>query len=204
VTRTPPGTPRRTPDPAALSSAAPGGALRPARLRPAALRPATLRPAALRPAALRSAALVSAALVGVALLAGCSRAVTDTTAGGPIPHQLDGETYPGDRTGTTGTYLLQADGCMLLTMSGVSRLAIWPRGAAQDPEDARIVLLADGTRVRPGDVVTASAAVMPVTALAGMPGGYWGSRIDFCVPRATDVVVLDSVRVTAPAPRASS
>jgi hypothetical protein len=121
---------------------------------------------------------------------------TDTTAGGPFPHQLDGETYPGKRAPVTGRVVLRDNGCLLVTAEGVSRFAIWPRGAGQDPQDGRVVLLADGSRVGPDDMVSASAAVLPVSALAGVPDGYWGGRLSFCVPKATDVLVLDTVTVT--------
>lgn len=158
-----------------------------------------------RPAAVLAVGLV---LGLVTLTTGCgaaapgaastarTTAAEDTTAGGPFPHQLDGETYPGTRSRTDGTVVLLDNGCHLLRSSGVSRFVIWPRGAAQDPQDGRAVLLGDGSRVRPGDAVSATAAVLPVSALPGVPDGYWGSRLGFCVPGATDVVVLDSVTVT--------
>jgi hypothetical protein len=131
--------------------------------------------------------------VGVAACGGGS----DNEGGGPIPHQLDGETYPGPRTQVSGTYDLAANGCMFVVADGVSRMAVWPRGATQSKDDGSVVELSDGTRIHPSDAISGTATVFPVAQLTGYPDGYWGSRVIYCAPEATDVLVLDSVAVAA-------
>jgi hypothetical protein len=121
---------------------------------------------------------------------------SDNTAGGPIPHQLDGETYPGPRSQVTGTFDLASNGCMVIVSDGVRRLAVWPRGAAQSKDDATVVKLSDGTEVHPRDAITADATVFPVAQLTSYPDGYWGSQVTYCVPGDSDVLVLDTVAVT--------
>jgi hypothetical protein len=141
--------------------------------------------------------LLVSALLGAGLVA-CG-GVSDNEAGGPIPHQLDGETYPGDRVPVSGAVELASNGCLFLVSDGVRHLAVWPAGAAQDRDDATVVRLADGTRVKPKDSVTASGLLFPVTGLVGYPDGYWGSQVTFCVPHDSTVLVLDTVEVVHPA-----
>jgi hypothetical protein len=141
--------------------------------------------------------LLSSALLAWSLAA-CGGS-SDNEAGGPIPHQLDGETYPGDRAPVSGRVELASNGCMFVVSDGVRHLAVWPKGAAQDREDATVVRLADGTRVRPKDSVEATGLLFPVTQLVGYPDGFWGSQVTFCVPEDSTVLVLDTVTVVGAA-----
>ena len=130
-------------------------------------------------------------------LAACGGGSSDNEAGGPIPSQRDGETYPGTRVPVAGTVELASNGCMFVLTDGKRHLAVWPKGAAQDHDDATVVRLADGTTVKPKDSVSATGLLFPVTGLAGYPDGYWGQQVTFCVPNDSAVLVMDSVSVDA-------
>ena len=140
-------------------------------------------------------AIGAAFAVGLGLAA-CS-SDSDNTAGGPIPQQRAGETYPGTRSDATVDASLTDNGCWFLTLGGSRRLAVWPAGSAQDPEDGAVVVLPGDVRVVDGTQLDVSAVVVPVTSLAGYPDGYWGSQLTFCDPSGTEVLVLDSATLPA-------
>jgi hypothetical protein len=121
----------------------------------------------------------------------------DNTGGGPVPHQLDGETYPGTRQSIDSVVVLAPNGCRFLEVDTERLLVVWPRGTTQDREDATLLRLADGTSVAPGNSIRATAAVVPVSRLVGVPDGYWGSQLTFCAPKATNVLVVDELSVKA-------
>ena len=134
------------------------------------------------------------AALGVVLVLAACGGTSDNTAGGPLPNQRDGESYPGVRSEVTGQVLQTDNGCLYVVTDRGRQFAVWPRGAEQARDDARVVLLVDGNRVAPGDQVVAQAVTMPVTDLVGVPDGYWGNQLAFCAPDARAVLVLDSVQ----------
>jgi hypothetical protein len=140
------------------------------------------------PATLAATVLTSGCLV--AGLSGCLGVVDDDSAQGGLglPQQLDGETYPGARDELAGTVVVAENGCFLLDVDGVVRLAIWPAGSRGDGDG---VVLPDGDRLVGGSGLAARGTVLPVTGLAGGPDGYWATVVQFCVPDDRDVVVLD-------------
>ena len=83
---------------------------------------------------------------------------------------------------------MTANGCAMLELDGVSRLAVWPAGS----ETSRPVRLPDGTELAHGDVLRVTGAIVDAAALpGGADGGYWGSLTAYC--DADQVVVIDSV-----------
>ncbi len=134
---------------------------------------------------------------GEVTLSSAPASAGDNTAGGPVPHQLDGETYPGTRRPIDSVVVLAPNGCRFLVVDTDRLLAVWPRGTTQDGQDGTLLRLADGTSVAPGDSIRATAAVVPVSQLVGVPDGYWGSQLTFCAPKATNVLVVDELSVEA-------
>lgn len=130
------------------------------------------------------AVLLSAGLV----VAGCGGG---NEGGTGLPTPRPGESYPGPTAQVSGT-IVDDRGCFLLESAGIKRLVVWPSGTDQDRDDASVLSLPGGTQLRPGDTVSGAGAVVPVTALAGYPEGYWGQQVGFCTPDATEVLVLAS------------
>ena len=126
-------------------------------------------------------------------LAGCGD--DDNTAGGPIPSQREGETYPGPRSDETVSVELTDKGCWFVTLDGARRVAVWPAGTEQSRSDGSIVVLPGGAEVVDGDQLDVSAGVFPVKSLVGYPDGYWGTQLVFCDPSGTEVLVMDSATV---------
>lgn len=129
------------------------------------------------------------ALAGLAVV-GCS----DNEGGAPVPHQLDGESYPGTRTPVSATVVLDR-GCFLADVDGARRLAVWPSGAEYAPNNPSVVVVDHAVAIHEADHVTGSAAVVLVGDLPGYPDGYWGQQMQFCTPDASAVLVFDSVSV---------
>jgi hypothetical protein len=105
-----------------------------------------------------------------------------------LPQQRPDEVYPGTRRELTGELRVAANGCAMLDMDGVPRMAVWPAGS----ELSRPARLPDGTELEHGDVLQVTGAIVDAAALpGGAEGGYWGSLTTFC--DADEVVVIDSV-----------
>ena len=105
-----------------------------------------------------------------------------------MPQQRPDEVYLGARRDLTGELRVAANGCAMLEIDGVSRMAVWPAGS----ELSRPVRLPDETELEHGDVLRVTGAFVDATALpGGADGGYWGSLTAFC--GADEVVVIDSV-----------
>ena len=115
----------------------------------------------------------------------------DTTGGGPLPQQFEGESFPGERDYLEVTVRLADNGCFLGTLPSDEQryLLVWPTGSEAAGDR---VVLPDGTEVTDQDVVAGPGALSPVSALAGIEeSSFWAGVVEFCDPGAEQVLALD-------------
>lgn len=123
-------------------------------------------------------------------LAACALPGAPGEGGMGLPHQLDGESYPGARGPIDAEVEVADNGCVYLDVDGKELLAIWPRGS----ELSEPVRLPDETEIADGDRIEGTGTLMDAAALAGGPDGYWAMVTGFCAGDGSrDVVVLDEV-----------
>ncbi len=144
----------------------------------------------------------SAVLGGLVLLAGCAstteagEATDDSSmAGMGVPQQFPSETFPGVRRQLQVRVHLARNGCFLgvLPGGGERYLVVWPADTEQEPSGDQL-RLPDGTVVGDEDELTARAALLATSDLAGFgEDSYWDFSVGFCTPRASEVLVVDSV-----------
>jgi hypothetical protein len=108
-----------------------------------------------------------------------------------LPHQLAGETYPGDRMAVAGELVVAQNGCLELNVDGARYFVIWPAGATLDA----FVRLPNGDVIGEGDRVEGTAALTPTAPLTANRDGYWANAIGFCAPEAAEVLVMDIARL---------
>lgn len=107
-----------------------------------------------------------------------------------LPHQLTGETYPGDRRELNGLLEVADNGCLNLALEGGTYFVIWPTGSSLDNR----VRLPNGEVIAEGDIVVGTGALTPTAPLVANRNGYWANAIGYCSPNAAEVIVLDSAR----------
>jgi hypothetical protein len=137
----------------------------------------------------RRASLACAAPAGIlAFLAGVAGCAGEAGLG--LPHQRQGETYPGERHTITGTLVVASNGCLHVAVDGTPHFVIWPAGA----ELGNRVKLGWFEELREGETVRAVAAFTPVGPLVADRNGYWAYAIGYCAPNAEEVLVFDKAR----------
>ena len=106
-----------------------------------------------------------------------------------LPHQITGETYPGDRHELSGLLEVADNGCLNLALDDGTHFVIWPTGSSLD----NLVRLPDGEVIAEGNLVVGTGAFTPTAPLVANRG-YWANAIGYCSPNAAEVIVLDSAR----------
>ena len=139
------------------------------------------------------------ALGSVIALAACGAGsgdnTADNTAGMGVPQHRGSVEYPGDRRPMEPRMHVAGNGCFLGSLPGEARryLVVWPADTEQGSSGDEL-RLPDGTVLRDGDLLAGDGLLMPVRKLEGFgDDGYWDFAVGFCTPRASEVLVLDSV-----------
>ena len=117
-------------------------------------------------------------------------------AGMELPHQLPGESYPGDRGELTGVLDVADNGCRHIVLDAGTYFVIWPSGsdAADLGELPAGVRLPGGDVIADGDTLVGTGALTPTAPLTADRNGWWAHVIGYCAPDASEVFVFDSAR----------
>ena len=109
------------------------------------------------------------------------------------PSQSPGEFQLGTGKPVMGTLNLEENGCWYAEINGTERLAVFPPGFEQSPEDGGELIDVEGAVYGDGDRFDASGSVLRGTEIPRRDGGRWDNYMNFCQPDLDELIVFDSL-----------